>query len=167
MHLIRHVYRGGGDLRAISSGECTDILFIQADGDRLSRAGARVSRLNPKRNRGHVVRLGAGEGRHVERAPVTVVVVQGSARSSGVTRTRVARQNRLAGGLGNHRGTLRLGLSRESREAGEGEEKSRGEPGRKRDGSIMHGQARGRIIPEQVQSHGLAGTTAIFSGHPT
>jgi hypothetical protein len=103
--LVDHVYRGGSYLRPSPSGECSTRLLVEADRYGLSRVVVCGSRFNPKGSRGHVVLLGTGEGCHAERAPVAIVEVQESSRSSMVARARVARHNRLAGGLCNHRGT--------------------------------------------------------------
>ena len=138
--LIGHVYRGGGYLREAPAGEGSVRSFIQADGDGLSRVGAGVGRFDSEGNGGDVVLPRTGEGCHVESAPVAAVKMGESSRSSPVTRARVARQNRLAGGMGQDRRTrLCPGLSGENREDGAGDKKSRGKPGRKKGRSIEHG----------------------------
>jgi hypothetical protein len=106
--LIRHLDGGSGYLNSGPVRECSGGLSMQSDGHRLSReAGAGRSGLNSERHRGHVVLLRTGEGRHVECAPVAVVVVQKSAPGARVTRAGVAWRDCLTGGVRNRGGTGR------------------------------------------------------------
>jgi hypothetical protein len=106
LRLVRHLHRGGGYLGSVPCRECSSGLSVQSDDDGLSgEAGTSVSILNPERNRGHVILLRTGEGRHVECAPVTVVRVQKAGSGARVARARIACRDHLAGGLCDRRGT--------------------------------------------------------------
>lgn len=162
--LIRHVYRGSGYLNSIPIRERSGGLSMQSDDHRLSgEAGTGLSGLNSERNRGHVVLLRTGEGRHVEGAPVTVVIVHKAGSGARVAGAGVAWRDRLTGAMCNRRGTRWCpARGRGRRGGGHGARCDEGEDGHEDDCRQAGGPA-GRLPARSEKEFGGVGEAHVLS----
>jgi hypothetical protein len=102
LSLIGYLYGCGGYLHAVPARKCSRSFSVQTYRHRLSGIGTSRGLFNSKRDRADLVLLRAGQGRHVERAPVAIIIMDETSSASAVAGARVVQQNPLVSGLREH-----------------------------------------------------------------